>query len=42
MLKKRNFDLWMALCILCAVVLVLLAGFERLGVELHVPVISGP
>jgi hypothetical protein len=41
MLKKR-FDLWMALCILFAVVLVLLAGFDRLGVDLRVPVISGP
>jgi len=37
MLKKR-FDLWMALCVLFGVVLVLLAGFHRLGVDLELPI----
>ncbi len=36
MMKKR-LDLWLALCILVAVVFVLLAGFHRLGIELELP-----
>ncbi len=40
MVKKR-FDLWLALCILFGVVLVLLAGFNRLGIDIQIPVISG-
>jgi len=39
MLKNR-FDLWLALCVLFAVVLVLMAGFHRLGVDLEIPVIN--
>jgi len=35
---KRRFDVWMLLCILCAVVLVLLAGFHRLGIDLELPI----
>ncbi len=38
---KKGFDLWFALCILLGVVLILLAGFHRLGIDIQVPVISG-
>ena len=37
---RKHVDLWLALCVLFAVVLVLLAGFHRLGIELKLPVIS--
>lgn len=37
-MPKQRFDFWMLLCILCAVVLVLLAGFHRLGIDLELPV----
>jgi hypothetical protein len=37
-MRKRNFDLWLALCVLCGVVLVLLAGFHRLGIDLELPI----
>ncbi|HVF13467.1 MAG TPA: hypothetical protein VM942_02650 [Acidimicrobiales bacterium] len=36
MLKNR-FDFWLALCVLFGVVLVLLAGFHRLGIDLQLP-----
>ena len=36
MIKKR-FDFWMALCVLVGVVMVLLAGFHRLGIDLELP-----
>ncbi len=40
MLKKR-MDFWLALCVLFAVVLVLLAGFHRLGIQLELPAFGG-
>jgi len=36
MLKDR-FDFWLAICVLGGVVLVLLAGFHRLGIDLELP-----
>ena len=39
---KRRFDVWLALCVLLGVVLVLLAGFHRLGVDLELPPPFGP
>lgn len=40
MIKKR-LDLWMVLCVLLAVVLILLAGFHRLGIDLELPATGG-
>ncbi len=39
---NRKLDIWFALCILLGVVLVLLAGFHRLGIDIQIPVISTP
>jgi|GEM_PF-6428668 len=41
MLKKR-IDVWMTLCILIGVVLVLMAGFHKLGVDIQIPVLGKP
>lgn len=41
-LVKGKFDVWLALCVLVGVVFVLLAGFHRLGIDISIPVISGP
>ena len=38
---RKHFDFWLALCILLGVVFVLLAGFERLGIELEFPTFGG-
>ncbi|MEA2825651.1 MAG: hypothetical protein QOG43_90 [Actinomycetota bacterium] len=39
---QKRFDFLFALCILLGVFLILLAGFHQLGVDIQVPVISGP
>ena len=39
---KQRIDLMFALCVLLGVVVVLMAGFHHLGVDIQIPVISSP